>query len=121
MLHVNDLILNELVITIPFLCASSKAAISSGQSRFSSGSQVLSVSAYPFHFKKYSVLKKQNYKTKQQKYLKFNGICKCNIRITKYCVFSPFHWQFSFSTPFRRSIHLVDLLSICSLCLDSVK
>lgn len=36
-----------------FLC-SSKAAIKSGQSKFSSGSHVLSSDEYPFHFKKYS-------------------------------------------------------------------
>merc|ERR1712198_239016 len=37
-----------------FFLDSSKAAINSSQSRFSSGSQVLSSSGQPFHFRKYS-------------------------------------------------------------------
>merc|ERR1719220_2561141 len=53
---------SDLLLSAPFflsalsLRAFSKASIMSSQSKFSLGSQVLSSSPYPFHFKRYSTL-----------------------------------------------------------------
>ena len=62
-----------------FRC-SLNSAIKPGQSKFSSGSQVLSLSAYPFHFKRYSTLPFLNLQLSVNKLLIFYHPCKVEFK-----------------------------------------